>query len=72
MARAPEERLLMASHMFDTARAFARASLPPDLPPAEVACRLFLRFYENDFDEPTRSAILARIREKARNSATAI
>ena len=44
-AMPPEQRLLTALHMFDTARALARASLPPGLSEGELRRRLCERFY---------------------------
>jgi uncharacterized membrane protein len=45
MRRTGAERLVMATAMFDAARALVIASLPPDLPPAEFKRRLFERIY---------------------------
>lgn len=45
MARSPEERFLMGSRMFSSARTMVLASLPPDLPPDELRRQLFRRFY---------------------------
>jgi hypothetical protein len=50
MARTGEERLRMASQMFDTARALALASFPPGLDDTEVRRRLCQRFYGNETD----------------------
>jgi hypothetical protein len=53
MARSGEERLRMASSMFDSARRMILASLPPGLSPAEQRMRLYERLYgsESPFDE---------------------
>ena len=45
MARSGEERFVMGALMFDAAREFVIASLPPGLPPAEFKRRLFERIY---------------------------
>ena len=44
-AMRPGERVVIASGMFETARAIALASFPPGLPHAEVRRRLCERFY---------------------------
>lgn len=58
MSRSPEERFLMGSRMFASARAMVLASFPPDLSPDEVRRRLFHRFYgdmpEHLVPEPLR------------------
>ena len=45
MRRSGEERFIMGALMFDAAREIVIASLPPDLPPAELKRRLFERMY---------------------------
>jgi hypothetical protein len=45
MARSGAERLIMGSSMFDAARRVVLASLPKDLPEAELKRRLFERIY---------------------------
>ena len=45
MARSGEERFVMGAQMFDAAREMIRASLPRDLPAAELKRRLFERLY---------------------------
>lgn len=45
MARSGAERLVMGSSMFDAARRVVLASLPKDLPEAELKRRLFERIY---------------------------
>jgi hypothetical protein len=45
MIRSGSERMIMGAQMFDAARRMALASLPPDLPPAELKRRLFERIY---------------------------
>ncbi len=58
MRRSPEERFLMDSSMFLSARTMVLASLSPDLPPNELRRRLFRRFYgdlpEHLVPEPLR------------------
>lgn len=52
--RSPEERLRMASDMFDAARALATAGLKaqnPGITEEELRGQLFLRFYGTDFDD---------------------
>ncbi len=44
-ARSPAERFVMGARMFETARAMALASFPPDLPADELRRRLFARLY---------------------------
>jgi len=45
MARSNEERFVMGALMFDAAREIILASLPGDLPDAELRRRLFERVY---------------------------
>ncbi len=45
MARSGAERLMMGSSMFDAARRVVLASLPKNLPDAELKRRLFERIY---------------------------
>jgi hypothetical protein len=45
MRRSGEERFIMGALMFDAARELVIASLPQDLPPAELRRRLFERIY---------------------------
>ncbi len=45
MERTGEERFIMGALMFDAAREFVIASMPPDLPPTEFKSRLFERIY---------------------------
>ncbi len=45
MQRSGEERFVMGALMFDAARELVIASLPPDLPSAELKRRLFERVY---------------------------
>ncbi len=47
----PEERMQIASDMFETARAIILSSLPPDLPPAERRLALARRLYGNELPE---------------------
>ena len=50
LSRGGAERLIMGSQMFETARIMILASLPPDLSPNEVKCRLCDRLYGNEID----------------------
>lgn len=45
MRRSGEERFIMGALMFDAAREMIIASLPPNLPPAELKSRIFERMY---------------------------
>ena len=45
MARSNEERFMMGIGMFETARKFVLASLPPDASPRQVRQHLLQRFY---------------------------
>ena len=59
MKRSGAERLKMGCNMFDTARALAKANLRSEgCPEEEIPIRLFLRFYERDFDEDTLARIV--------------
>jgi len=59
-----EERLKIASGMFDTARALVLASLDEELNDVEKRERLFLRFYENAFSKEEIKKILKVFDEK--------
>jgi hypothetical protein len=55
MARSNEERLLRGALSFDAAREIILASLPQDLPEADLKARLFERIYGvplSDFIKP--------------------
>ena len=65
MARDPAERLRMACDMHDAARRIVLASLPEGLSRGERMRRLFMRFYEHDFDPATARRIGDRIAEAA-------
>lgn len=54
MARSNEERFVMGALMFDAARDLVLASLPMDLPEAELRSRLFERFYGAPLSEFTK------------------
>jgi hypothetical protein len=58
LARSPVERMMMAARMFDTARAIALASLPPDLSPEESRRRLFERLYGDEIPLHLLPAVL--------------
>lgn len=63
MEKTAGERLAMACGMFDAARSLARASIAEAGRGAgDDAAPLFLRFYGDDFDEPRRERIVARLR----------
>lgn len=62
MSRSGGDRLKMASDMFDTARALARANLATQFDSKkEISINLFKRIYEGDFDQATMDRILARL-----------
>lgn len=61
MSRTADERLLMASDMFDAAREPATAGLRAE-GGADLRVRLFLRSYGSDFDPVERGRIAAPIR----------
>jgi hypothetical protein len=50
MARSGEERLIMASQMFDSAREMIKASLPEGLSEKEQRRALFERIYGNEIN----------------------
>jgi len=56
MARSGAERFVMGAQMFDAAVAMIRASLPADLPAAELKRKLFERLY----GESMTSAVVER------------
>jgi hypothetical protein len=68
-AKTPEERLKFGCSMFSFAKQLALARILQDgpLPPAAVRQRLFLHFYEDDFDEVSRERILAHLGRDARH-----
>jgi hypothetical protein len=53
-----EERMKIASDMFDTARTLVLASLDKNLNDTEKRKALFLRFYGNDFSREEKEKIL--------------
>ncbi len=53
-----EERMKIASDMFDTARTLVLASLDKNLDDKEKRKALFLRFYGNDFSVNEKEKIL--------------
>jgi len=59
-----EERLKIASDMFDTARTLVLASMNKDLNEMEKRKILFLRFYESDFSKEELEKILKAFDEK--------
>ncbi len=72
LERSGEERLKMAGSMYATARALVIASVleaDPSASPAALRQALFLRFYGHEFDESTRTRILAHLRAEAEREA---
>ena len=60
MRRSPEERLLMGSSMFDTAKQIVRSSIMEQYPkilPKEMKEKIFLRFYGMEFSEIDKKKI---------------
>lgn len=57
LALPPEQRLLMAAGMFDTARAFVMASLPDGLTLDEQRTRLCARLYGEELARRYRAAL---------------
>jgi len=53
-----EERMKIASDMFDTARTLVLASLDKNLSDTEKRKALFLRLYRNDFSTDEKEKIL--------------
>ena len=65
MKRSPEERLLMGSSMFDTAKQIVRSSIMEQYPkilPKEMKEKIFLRFYGMEFSESEKKKILSALR----------
>ena len=58
-----EERMKIASGMFETARKIVLSSFPENLSENEIRKRLFLRFYGDDFSEVEKEKILKRMDE---------
>jgi hypothetical protein len=65
MARTPSERARMASDMHAAAREIVLGSLPGGLSEGERMRRVFMRFYEDDFDPPTAAKIGDMVAEAA-------
>jgi hypothetical protein len=64
MAKTPEERLRMASRMFDSARKLVIAGIlreRPNLSESQLRARLFLRMYERDFSAVEIQNIIRKI-----------
>lgn len=63
-ARSAEDRVRMATSMFDAAKAVVRASLIAQgvTDPVELHVRMFRRIYGDTFEEATRLAIETRLR----------
>lgn len=64
MTRSGEERMRMASQMFDTARSIALASFPPGLDEIEIKRKLCQRFYGNEVNVNAFIHDLLRRREQ--------
>ena len=64
MQRSAEERLRMASDMFDTARALIVAGLPRDVAanPSERRIAVFLRMYGRDLEPGFLARIVGELR----------
>ncbi len=56
-----DERMKIASDMFDTARTLVLASLDKNLNDKEKRKALFLRFYGNDFSANEKEKILNKL-----------
>jgi len=56
-----EEKIIMASGMYDATRDIIISSLPPNLSRKEMLTELFLRFYKDDFTEEQIKDILNHI-----------
>ena len=56
-----DERMKIASDMFDTARTLVLASLDKNLNDKEKRKALFLRFYGNDFSVDEKEKILSNL-----------
>ncbi len=56
----PEERMKIASDMFETARAIVLSSLPPNLPPRERRLAFARRLYGNELPEAALIAYAER------------
>jgi hypothetical protein len=66
LARSPEERVRMASSMFDSARAIMRAGLEAEgYSGVELRVAEFLRLYGEELDPSFRDGAVAAIRNAA-------
>lgn len=64
MKKSPQERLRMGCEMFDAAKQIVVSSLRqenPNISPAELRQKVFLRFYKDDFTPAQLEKILARL-----------
>ena len=64
MSLTPEERLKMASRMFDTARKLVIAGIlkkNKHLSPSQLRIQIFLRFYGKDFSDKEKTKIIDKI-----------
>ena len=59
-----EQKILMASGMFDAARKIILSSLPKNLSKKEKIKALLLRLYEDDFSKKQMEEILATVDKK--------
>lgn len=69
MAKSPQERLLMACSMHETARQMAEAAIRAEAPGVgeeEIAWRLFLRFYGHELSQAVQDGFRAGLRAKMR------
>ena len=65
MRRSPEERLLMGSSMFDTAKQIVKSSIMEQYPkilPKEMKEKIFLRFYGTEFNEIDKKKIMSTLK----------
>ena len=62
-----EERMRIASGMFETARKIVLSSFPENLPENEIRKQLFLRFYGNEFTKEETEKIFKRMDEYFKN-----
>jgi len=62
MQRSPEERLRMGCSMYDAAKQIVKSSIieqHPQISPEAMRGKIFLRFYEKDFDMVQKKKILS-------------
>jgi hypothetical protein len=64
MSKTPGERFCMTIDMYETSRAFVKASLKnerPKLTEAELNVEIFKRFYKNDFHKEELDKIIQHL-----------